>query len=220
MSIATPITLLPVELIRLGAAPADKSDTIRQAAQLLVAAGCIDPAYVPSMLRREAVANTFLGHGVVIPHGLGEDRNMVRRNGIAVLQIPGGIVWNEGQTAYLAVAIAAQSDAHITILRRLTRLMQDEVRLAQLFRTTRAEDIAEALSEDAPTLIIDVPVTDLAERFEWAVAYPAGLHARPASRWVETARASAAAIQVRSGNQIADAKNLVSLLQLGLRQGD
>lgn len=220
MSIAAPITLLPVELIRLGAAPADKSDTIRQAAQLLVAAGCIDPAYVPSMLRREAVANTFLGHGVVIPHGLGEDRNLVRRNGIAVLQIPNGIVWNEGQTAYLAVAIAAQSDAHITILRRLTRLMQDEARLSQLFRTTRAEDIAEALSEDAPTLIIDVPVTDLAERFEWAVAYPAGLHARPASRWIETARASAAAIQVRSGNQIADAKNLVALLQLGLRQGD
>jgi hypothetical protein len=33
-----------------------------------------------------------------------------------------------------------------------------------------------------------VPATDLAERFDWTIAYPSGLHARPATRWAETAR--------------------------------
>ncbi|WP_341918505.1 phosphoenolpyruvate--protein phosphotransferase [Hydrocarboniphaga effusa] len=220
MSVTTTPALLSAELVRLGAAPADKEATIRQAAQLLIAAGCIDPGYEASMLRREAVANTFLGHGVVIPHGLGEDRNLVRRNGIAVLQIPRGVEWNPGQTAHIAVAIAAQSDAHIAILRRLTRLIQDESRLVSLFVTDNAQDIVAALSDDAPAAASSGPATDLAERFRWTVSYPSGLHARPAARWVETARGFSARIQVRNGDQVADAKNLVSLLQLGLRAGD
>ena len=36
------------------------------------------------------------------------------------------------------------------------------------------------------------PGGDLAESFEWVVDYPTGLHARPASTWVETARSFAA----------------------------
>ncbi|MDB5969160.1 MAG: fructose transporter subunit [Hydrocarboniphaga sp.] len=224
MSIANPMiaaaALLPRELVRLGAHPADKESTIREAAQLLIAAGCIDPAYAASMLKREALANTFLGHGVVIPHGLGEDRHLVKRNGIAVLQVPAGVEWNPGQTAHLVVAIAAQSDAHIAILRRLTRLIQDNSRLVTLFVTDKVQDIVDALSEDAIEIASATPATDLAEHFDWSVPYPAGLHARPASRWVETARSFGARIQLRFGDQIADAKNLVSLLQLGLRFGD
>ena len=122
----------PRLLVRLGAAPMSKEAAIREAAGLLTAAGCIDGAYGESMLRREGVANTYLGHGVVIPHGMVDDRHLVRESGLAVLQIPGGIEWHDGQTAHLVVAIAAQSDTHITVLRRLTRLSQDEARREQL----------------------------------------------------------------------------------------
>ncbi|PWV63186.1 phosphoenolpyruvate--protein phosphotransferase [Plasticicumulans acidivorans] len=219
MSSESPAALLSSGLVRLAAAPADKAAAIREAAQLLIAAGCVDAAYAESMQRREAVANTFLGHGVAIPHGLGEDRHRVRSNGIAVLQVPGGVEWNPGQRAQLVVAIAAQSDAHIAILRRLTRLMQDEARLAALATTTQAQDIIEALAQDsAPEPA--AAVADLAECAEWTVAYPAGLHARPATRWAETARGCAARLQVRSGDQVADARNMVALLQLGLHAGE
>ena len=212
--------LLP-ELIRLNASPADKEAAIAQVSQLLIAAGCIAPDYAQSMVKREAVANTFLGHGVAIPHGMVEDRGMVRRSGIAILQVPGGVEWNEGQTAHLVVAIAAQSDDHISILRRLTRLLQDEVRLAALFVTANAADLIEALgAEAAPPVVPQGPVSDLSEQFAWVVDYPSGLHARPASQWVEAARRFPAQAQVRFGDQLADAKSLVSLLQLGLRPGD
>ncbi len=210
----------PRLLVRTAAAPADKAAAIREAAQLLIAAGCIDPAYEGSMLRREGVANTFLGHGVVIPHGMVDDRHMVRESGIAVLQVPAGIAWHDGQTAHLVVAIAAQSDTHITVLRRLTRLIQDEARLAILRTTDRPEDIAAALTEDTAAPGAAGPATDLRQRFEWTVDYPMGLHARPASHWVEVARACPARIQVRHGAEVADAKNLIALLQLGLRCGD
>ena len=211
--------LLFNELIQINAAPASKEAAIQQACQLLIAAGCVAPEFATSMLKRETVANTYLGAGVAIPHGMGEDKGLVKRDGIAVLQVPGGLEWNPGQTARLIVAIAARSDTHIAILRRLTRLIQDTGRLEALAVTHEARDIVTALTEDR-TAASNAPVADLAQKFDWVVAYPAGLHARPASVWVDTARASGLAMRARHGDETADLRNLVALLQLGLRQGD
>jgi phosphoenolpyruvate-protein phosphotransferase len=218
----TPSASAPIarELVQLRAQARDKADAIAQAAQLLVAAGCVAPGYRASMARREELANTFLGHGVAIPHGLAEDRQLVQRDGIAVLQLPAGVEWNHGQDTRLVVAIAARSDTHIALLRRLTRLIQDEAALQALFTTDDPATIVSALSSDSAPAASAGPATDLAERFDWTVPYPNGLHARPATRWSETARGFAARVQVRAGDQVADAKSLVALLQLGLRQGE
>lgn len=214
---------MPTVLLQLGAKPANKAEAIEQAGAMLIAAGCVAPEYPGSMVKREAVADTFLGNGVAIPHGLGEDRHMVQTGGIAVLQVPEGVVWNDGQKAHLVVAIAAQSDSHLTLLRRLTRLLQDEQRLQQLFVTSNGEEIRTALIEDdsssgQPTG--QAPAEDYPYHFDWQVPYPSGLHARPATRWVETAKRYSASIKVRHGAEAADAKALVALLQLGLRQGE
>ncbi|WP_449409807.1 phosphoenolpyruvate--protein phosphotransferase [Methylobacterium komagatae] len=212
-------TFSPRILVRLAASPATKEEAIREAAQLLAASGCIDAAYGESMLRREAVSNTYLGHGVVIPHGMVDDRHLVRHSGLAVLQVPEGVLWHDGQVAHLVVAIAAQSDTHITVLRRLTRLIQDEARLDKLRSTARESEIADALSQDT-TIGVAGPATDLRQRFDWTVDYPTGLHARPAAHWVEVAKTCSARIQVRHESQVADAKSLIGLLQLGLHCGD
>ena len=172
------------------------------------------------MMRREAVADTFLGHGVAIPHGMIEDRAMVRQIGLAILQAPEGVVWNEGQTARLVVAIAAQSDAHIAILRRLTGLMQDEAALDALARTTDAREIVAALTNAPVESVAAAPAVDLAERFAWTCDYPSGLHARPAAHWIDTARRTRAVLRVRRGAETADPRNLVSLLRLGIVEGD
>ncbi|MGD7277002.1 phosphoenolpyruvate--protein phosphotransferase [Ralstonia pseudosolanacearum] len=214
-----PSPLICAERIRLQQRATDKTSAIRAAGRLLADTGCIDPAYIDSLLRRETVANTFLGHGVAIPHGMGEDRHLIRQTGIAVLQFPDGLEWHPGQTTHLVFAIAAQSDEHITLLRRLTRLLNDDARLRQLFSTQRAEDIVAALSQDAPAPAASAPGGDLAERLALTLNYPSGLHARPAAQWVETARRFAARVQVRHGAETADAKNLVALLQLGLAAG-
>ncbi len=208
--------------VRLGARPADKAAAIREVGQLLEAVGCVEPGYGQSMGKREAVANTFLGNGVAIPHGLGEDRNLVRRDGIAVLQIPAGVEWNPGQTARLVVGIAASSDGHIAILRRLTRLMQDVDLLDTLAVTTDATQIRFALEND-PDLAVPgkaAVAVDLEHSTEWILDYPAGLHARPASVWAKAAQASIAPIQIRHGDDAVDARNLIALLQIGLRCGD
>ncbi|MFT3688705.1 phosphoenolpyruvate--protein phosphotransferase [Paenirhodobacter sp.] len=211
--------ILPRELVRLDAVVADKADAIRQAAALLTAAGCVRSGFDDSMTRREAASNTYLGKGIAIPHGMVEDRDMILRDGIAVLQVRGGVEWNAGQRAQLVVAIAARSDAHIGILRRLTRLLQDEERIASLLVTDDTGAVIAALSGATPEAA-DAPATDLAQGFEWVVDYPNGLHARPATEWAETARRFASRIRVRHGAEAADARSMISLLQLGLKAGE
>ncbi|HSG38248.1 MAG TPA: PTS sugar transporter subunit IIA, partial [Thermoanaerobaculia bacterium] len=82
--------------IQVGAQAESKEDAIRQVAGLLVRSGYIDPGYADSMLARERVANTYLGKGIAIPHGLPKDRRLIQRTGIAVLQVPGGVAWQPG----------------------------------------------------------------------------------------------------------------------------
>ncbi|MDO5290565.1 MAG: phosphoenolpyruvate--protein phosphotransferase [Pseudomonadota bacterium] len=212
-----PSQLISPELIRLGATPATKADAIRQAGQLLADAGCIAPAYIDSLLAREKVANTFLGSGVAIPHGQIADRHMIHRTGIAVLQVPAGVAWNSEQTATLIFAIAAQSDEHLALLRRLTRLLQDEATLHQLTTTQNAGDILAAFDQAPPAS--PAAAGDLSQGFDWTMPYPNGLHARPAQQWVETARRFAASVRVRCGQETGDAKNLMALLQLGMAHG-
>ncbi|WP_232505758.1 PTS sugar transporter subunit IIA, partial [Burkholderia thailandensis] len=142
--------LLTAELVRLGAKADSKHDAIGQAGALLVAAGVIEPGYVDSLLGRERVSNTYLGSGVAIPHGLQEDRHLIRRTGVAVLQLPDGVEWQGGERARLVVAIAAQSDEHIVLLQRLTRLIGDPAQLERLLAARDSRAIVDALNGARP----------------------------------------------------------------------
>src|ERR1700712_2127697 len=132
--------------VRVGARADSKEDAIRQVAALLVRSHCIDPGYAESMLARELVANTYLGKGVAIPHGMPKDRELIQRTGIAVLQVPGGVRWQEGDTARLIVGIAARSDEHLDILSNLTGLLYDDEMVERLSVTGDASEVIAALS--------------------------------------------------------------------------
>lgn len=206
-------------IIQLAVQPASKEAAIRMAGQYLLDAGCIEPDYIDSLLQREAVAETYLGGGVAIPHGLLQDRHWIRKTGVVVLQIPDGLTWNEGQTVRLLVAIAAQSDEHIDLLRRLTRLMSKPEKLQALCVTSHPEDILALLSDVSAPAPAPTPVLADAHGIELTINYPNGLHARPATNWVGTAKRFSASIQVQNGADSGDAKSLVGLLSLGIKAG-
>lgn len=209
-------------LIRLNAAPRSRAEAIRAAGQILVEAGAVDSAYIASMLERERQADTWLGSGVAIPHGMVNDKHLVRADTVSVLQVPAGVEWSNGETAYLIFAIAARGDGHLAVLRRLTHLLQTPAKLQNLFTTQNAADIIKALAAAAApqTAGAEQPAHDLDFQQKWRVDYPNGLHARPASLWIEAAKQAGIALQIRLGNQVSDIKSLVSLLRLGVKCGD
>ncbi len=208
--------------IRLDAHADNKDEAIRLAGQMLADAGYIDPGYIDSLLQREQVANTFLGGGVAIPHGMIEHRHLIHHTGVAILQLRDGIEWNEGQKAHLVVAIAAQSDEHIALLRRLTRLMQQPEALDILIHADNPLVLIAALgdaAEFAPALEAPAAPWPADAEVEWTMDYPNGLHARPATRWVETAKRFPCELRIYKDAEFADAKGLTDLLALGVTCG-
>ncbi|PTV96535.1 phosphocarrier protein FPr [Rhodobacter aestuarii] len=211
---------LTSELVAIGKTATDKADAIAQAVDLLTAAGKIDPRYGASMMGREAVANTFLGNGIAIPHGLPKDRDLILDTAIAVVQLPGGVEWGPGDRARLVVAIAAKSDEHLQVLSNLTDVLGDEAEAERLATTTDpAVIVARLTGAEMPAAAPQPAVEDFAQGFDAVVDGAHGLHARPATTIVEIAKGFDAEIRVRHGAKTGNAKSLISLLNLGAAQG-
>ncbi len=203
--------------VQLHARVTNKAEAIRAAGSLLVNSQYMKPGYVDSMLAREKVANTFLGNGIAIPHGLPKDRELIIRTGISVVQVPEGIEWNRGETVYLVVAIAARSDEHIGILANLTNVLTDEVTVNRLAKTNDPDDIIRALSGErasspAPVEAMD----DFPDYVDLIIQNPTGLHARPATVFASLAKTFSAEVHVRYGDRIINGKSLANLLKLGV----
>jgi phosphoenolpyruvate-protein phosphotransferase len=209
--------------VQLKAHVSSKKEAIRQVGSLLVNSRYIKAGYIDSMMAREKVANTYLGNGISIPHGLPKDRDLILRTGISVLQVPDGVEWNPGERVSLVVGIAARSDEHLELLANLTHVLADEATVRRLSRTDDPSDIIRTLTRSeekkkGPT----APGPKLAEFANYVdvtVEGVHGLHARPATLFVDTAKQFEAEIHVRHNGKIASGKSLVSLLQLGVEGG-
>lgn len=160
---------LSVQDIHPGQQAGNKEEAIRQVAAALVSAGNVADGYVNGMLAREQQTSTFLGNGIAIPHGTTDTRDGAERLAFRCFSSrrasPG-----EGQTAYVAIGIAASSDEHLGLLRQLTHVLSDDAVAAQLQSATTAEELrallmgekqSEALKLDNETLSLDVAASDL-----------------------------------------------------------
>lgn len=208
--------------ILIGARASSKDEAINRVSKLLADNEFIDPAYGTSMLGRERVANTYLGKGIAIPHGLPKDRHLIRKTGIAVVQLPDGVEWVPGERARLVVGIAAKSDEHIDILGNLTDLLFHDELVAKLTRTRDAEDIVAALSASREESAMPTPgeeSRELDKVIEATINGSHGLHARPATAFVETAKQFNADVVVRYGTKYGNGKSLAGLLKLGVKHG-
>lgn len=145
------MTILSKERIRTGATAVDKQDAIRQAGQLLVDSGCVKPDYIDGMLERENTMSTYLGNGVAIPHGTYDAIAHIKQTGISVLQLPGGVAWEDDEMAYLVIGIAAASNDHMDILSNLADAIEDEDVALTLGQTAGADEIMRLLNPQPET---------------------------------------------------------------------
>lgn len=206
--------------VRLRASARNKEDAIVKVAEVLAQNGCIHPDYANSMLARELQANTFLGNGIAIPHGKPENRDLIFRTGVAVLQLTEGVEWNPGQSVRVVVGIAAKSDEHLSILAALTDVLDDPARAEQLAQTEDPEDIIAALrggGQQAEAVPIEIDANALTA--DVTVAGIHGLHARPASVLAEVAGRFESEQRVHFKGKTANAKAMASILKLGAGPG-
>lgn len=158
------LTLTP-DAVLLRQSAGDWREALDRAGGALVEAGLGEPAYAQALFDREAQSSTWLGNGIAIPHGTPESRDSVRATGIRVLQFPEGVEWHDGNRVTLLIAIAAQSDEHLDILRALTHVLDRPGVAEQLASAESAEAVIELLSRppitgrfDDSTIAAGVPV--------------------------------------------------------------
>jgi phosphocarrier protein FPr len=206
----------------LGVRAGRKEEAIERVGRVLADNGFIDPGYAASMLARERVANTYLGKGIAIPHGLPKDRELIHKTGIAVVQLPDGVEWVPGEMARLIVGIAAKSDEHIEILSNLTDLLYHDDLVAKLARTRDPEDIVAALTASRQEAALPTPGEqpgEFAKGIDVTLVGTHGLHARPATAFIETVKQFDTDVVVRYGGRLANGRSLAALLKLGVKHG-
>ena len=209
--------------IRIGARAASKNEAIRAAGQVLVESGFIEPGYIESMIGREGQANTYLGNGISIPHGMAKDRELIRATGISVVQLPEGVEWGPGKVAHLIVGIAAKSDEHLGVLAALTDVLDDPAKAELLAKTKDANDIIAGLSREAgePTSEPEgAPPPPGAHHVDAKIVGSAGMHARPATMFADISSQFESDIRVQYGTKIANGKSMAAILKLGTPGGE
>lgn len=142
------MALLDSQTIRLGAHYPNKSEAIRDVGRLLCEAGKVSPEYIEKMLEREALATTYVGNGVAIPHGTKESLALVRETGLAVVQVPEGVDFGGGNRARLLVGIAAQGSEHLDLLTTIASVCADDARLERLIAAPDADAVLRELTEE------------------------------------------------------------------------
>jgi phosphocarrier protein FPr len=128
-------------IIRTGLSFPDKKAALEEAGALLQKAGCVEPGYAESFLKREYITSTYLDRGIALPHGTQDDKGMIRKKGIAVLQVPRGVNWGPSQTATVVAAIAAPQESHLLLMRNLVKLLQNEAVMVTLKNSTDPEEL-------------------------------------------------------------------------------
>jgi PTS system mannitol-specific IIA component len=132
--------LLAEDAIRLTCTAADRDDAIRQAGRALVDAGAVVSSYIDAMIERERSVSTYVGEGIAFPHATGAEADAVSRDAIAVLRFPDGVDW-DGETVFVAIALAALGRGHVGLLAQLATILLDPAKAEAMRNATMADEV-------------------------------------------------------------------------------
>ncbi|MCY9870822.1 fused PTS fructose transporter subunit IIA/HPr protein [Vibrio barjaei] len=157
--------------IKLNQSSDDKLSAIKVIAADLTEKGLVQEGYVDGMLNREGQNSTFLGNGIAIPHGTTDTRDLVKQTGVAIHHFPNGVDWGDGNTAYIAIGIAAKSDEHLGILKQLTKVLSADGVEQKLKQAKSANEIIALLNGDvqleadfdASLIQLNFPASDMVQ---------------------------------------------------------
>ncbi|CAL8970271.1 MAG: PTS sugar transporter subunit IIA [Actinobacteria bacterium] len=132
--------VLTPEMVRIHPGSATREEAMREATDLLVAAGAVTPAYYDAMQDRERTVSTFMGNGLAIPHGTNDAKDTVLGSALTFVRYDGGVDWN-GQPATFVVGIAGKGGEHLEILSQIAILFSDDAEVEKLRAAATPEQL-------------------------------------------------------------------------------
>jgi PTS system mannitol-specific IIA component len=117
--------------VRIHPGGATRDEAMKEAADLLVAAGVVNPGYDEAMRERERSVSTFMGAGLAIPHGTLEAMADVLGTGLTFVRYDDGVDW-DGHRVTFVVGIAGRGGEHLALLGRIAELFSDAAGVERL----------------------------------------------------------------------------------------
>lgn len=135
------LPILSIENIVLNQVLATKEEAIRLTGKLLFDRGYVQSSYVEKMLEREEMTSTYMGNFVAIPHGTDDAKQEVNESGIAIIQVPGGVDFGDGNIVKLIFGIAGKGDEHLEILSNIAIVVSDEENVEAIVYATSKDEV-------------------------------------------------------------------------------
>jgi len=137
--------VLNVGQVRIHAGSVAKEDAMKEAADILEAAGAVTSAYFDAMQQREQTVSTYMGNELAIPHGTNETKEAILASALSFVRYDGGVDW-DGEKVTFVVGIAGKGDEHLEILSQIALLFADEDEVARLKGAQTPEELYGLLS--------------------------------------------------------------------------
>ena len=117
--------VLSLGQVRIHSGSATREEAMKEAADILEAAGAVTSAYFDAMQQREETVSTYMGNELAIPHGTNETKHTILDSALSVVRYDGGVDWG-GEPVTFVVGIAGKGDEHLEILSQIAILFSDE----------------------------------------------------------------------------------------------
>jgi PTS system mannitol-specific IIA component len=132
--------VLAVGQVRIHSGSATREDAMREAADILEAAGAVTNRYFDAMQQREETVSTYMGNELAIPHGTNETKHTILDSALSVVRYDGGVDW-DGEPVTFVVGIAGKGDEHLEILSQIAILFSDEDEVENLKKAQSPEEL-------------------------------------------------------------------------------
>ena len=137
--------VLSIGQVRIHSGGATREEAMKEAADILEAAGAVTSQYFDAMQQREETVSTYMGNELAIPHGTNETKDAILESALSVVRYDGGVDWG-GEPVTFVIGIAGKGDEHLEILSQIAILFSDEDEVARLKQVDTPEALFAALA--------------------------------------------------------------------------
>lgn len=131
--------------ITLGCQEQSKAEVLSRVCQIFQTKGFTSSKCLEQLEAREKQISTYLGNGIALPHISDHQGNIVQHSGVHLFQFPHGIRWDKFHIAFLVIAVAAQEQEHLTILKDIASLLSNELVTRALSSVSNKDDFLKIL---------------------------------------------------------------------------
>jgi len=139
------LDVLSLGQVRIHSGGATREEAMKEAADILEAAGAVTSRYFDAMRQREETVSTYMGNELAIPHGTNETKAEILASALSITRYDGGVDWG-GEPVTFVVGIAGRGDEHLEILSQIAILFSDEDEVATLKAAQSPEELFQLVS--------------------------------------------------------------------------